>query len=75
MVNEMEIDHQILVQFMAALLANPQVWDNSMPREALDNLLDTAIVARQKVLNHLDLQEQVRDKIPHGGELDILLGD
>ena len=45
-------DDPILVQLMAALLANPNVWSRNQPDKALDDLLDMAIVAAAKLSNY-----------------------
>lgn len=57
----MEIDHEIFVRFVQALLSNPNVWDNSMPTEALDDLLNTASVAAQKTLYILGDQDAINE--------------
>jgi hypothetical protein len=45
-------DDPILTQLMAALLANPNVWNRNQPDRALDDVLDTAIAASQKVSDY-----------------------
>ena len=45
-------DDPILIQLMAALLANPNVWSRNQPDRALDDLLDMAIVAAAKLSNY-----------------------
>jgi hypothetical protein len=38
----MEIDHEIFVRFVEALLSNPNVWDRNQPDKNLNELLSTA---------------------------------
>ncbi|MBU6230478.1 MAG: hypothetical protein KGQ93_12390 [Cyanobacteria bacterium REEB459] len=45
-------DDPILIQLMAALLANPNVWSRNQPDKALDDVLDMAIVAAAKLSNY-----------------------
>ena len=46
----MEIDHEIFVRFVEALLSNPNVWDQDQRVENLNLVLSTAVAATQKVL-------------------------
>jgi|688.fasta_scaffold623903_2 hypothetical protein len=55
----MEIDHEIFVRFVEALLSNPNVWDRNQPDKNLNELLSTASVATQKVLYILDDQDAI----------------
>jgi hypothetical protein len=59
----MEIDHEIFVRFVEALLSNPNVWDRNQSDKNLDKnlneLLSTASVATQKVLYILDDQDAI----------------
>jgi len=52
----MELDQEILVRFVEALLSNPNVWDRNGSDENLNELLSTASVATQKVLYILDFR-------------------
>jgi hypothetical protein len=55
----MEIDHEIFVRFVEALLSNPNVWDRNQPDKNLNELLSTASVATQKVLYILSDQDAI----------------
>lgn len=46
----MELDQEILVRFVEALLSNPNVWDQDQRVENLNLVLSTAVAATQKVL-------------------------
>jgi hypothetical protein len=55
----MELDQEILVRFVEALLSNPNVWDRNRSDENLNELLSTASVATQKVLYILSDQDAI----------------
>jgi hypothetical protein len=55
----MELDQEILVRFVEALLSNPNVWDQNRSDENLNELLSTASVATQKVLYILSDQDAI----------------
>jgi hypothetical protein len=55
----MELDQEILVRFVEALLSNPNVWDRNRSDKNLNELLSTASVATQKVLYILSDQDAI----------------
>jgi hypothetical protein len=62
----MELDQEILVRFVEALLSNPNVWDRNRPDENLDYVLATAVVAANKVFYILSDQNKIdEDDISH----------
>jgi hypothetical protein len=55
----MELDQEILVRFVEALLSNPNVWDRNRSDENLDYVLATAVVAANKVFYILSDQNKI----------------
>jgi hypothetical protein len=55
----MELDQEILVRFVEALLSNPNVWDRNRSDENLDYVLATAVVAANKVFYILSDQNTI----------------
>ena len=55
----MELDQEILVRFVEALLSNPNVWDQGQRVENLNLVLSTAVAATQKVLYILSDQDAI----------------
>jgi hypothetical protein len=55
----MELDQEILVRFVEALLSNPNVWDRNRSDENLDYVLATAVVAVNKVFYILSDQNKI----------------
>jgi hypothetical protein len=55
----MELDQEILVRFVEALLSNPNVWDRNRSDENLDYVLATAVVAVNKVFYILSDQNTI----------------
>jgi hypothetical protein len=55
----MELNQEILVRFVEALLSNPNVWDRNRSDENLDYVLATAVVAANKVFYILSDQNTI----------------